>query len=240
MKKLAGIFLFVLITQVASSQVLIALLFGDKLNSDKIEFGLLTGPGFTNITNTNGDYRTGLNLGLYFNFKISKNFYLHPEAIPKCALGTEGIPVYATPDPNINSLFANGSVTRKIKAISVPLLARYRIYKTLFAEAGPQLDWQVKVIDEFVAKASDGNEVTYTSKVTSDFNWLTMGLAGGLSWKFKDTRRSMSLGARYYYGLTDIQKTATATQAHRGAFLFVYIPIGVGKKSTTVIETDKP
>ena len=229
MKKTVSLLCLILLVQSAWSQVLIALIFGDKLNSGKIEFGLMTGPGFTNISNVEGDAKGGFNLGLYFNIRISKNFYLHPEAIPKSALGAKGIPIYATPDAGVNTLFANGSIERKIKSICVPLLARYRIYKTVFIEAGPQLDWNLKVQDVFKAEASDGNDLTYTSVVTKQYNWLSMGLAGGLSWRFKETRSSLSLGFRYYYGLTDIAKTTSGNQSHRGTFLFAYIPIGTNK-----------
>lgn len=229
MKKSLSLLCFIFLVKVASSQVLIALIFGDQLNSGKIEFGLMTGPGFTSISNSQSETKPGFNLGLYFNIKISENFYLHPEAIPKSALGGKGIPVYATSDANVNALFVNGSVERKIKSICVPLLARYRVYKTVFLEAGPQLDWNLKVLDVFKVDATDGNEVTYTNKVTSDYNWLSMGLAGGVAWKFKETKSSMSLGFRYYYGLTDIQQSASGTQSHRGAFVFAYIPIGTNK-----------
>lgn len=229
MKRCVSMLITVFLFKTASSQVLIALLFGDKLNNGTIEFGLMTGPGFTTITESGANTRTGINLGLYFNFKISDNFFLHPEAIPKSSLGGRGIPFYATPDPEVNQLFADATIDRRIKAISVPLLARYRIYKTLFAEAGPQLDWQLKIKDIYSTTASDGNDLTYTSIVTRQFNWLSMGLAGGIAWRFKDKPGSMSLAARYYYGLTDIQKSATATQSHRGAFIFVYIPVGSNK-----------
>src|SRR5882672_2577524 len=131
MKKAVSVICFAILFKSASSQVLIALIFGDKLNNGKIEFGLLTGPGFTSISNIDNNTRTGFNLGLYFNIRVSKNFFLHPEAIPKCSLGGKDIPFYTTVDANVNALFSTGTVDRRIKAISVPLLARYRIYKTI-------------------------------------------------------------------------------------------------------------
>lgn len=231
MKRALSLLLFVLFCKASTSQVLIALIFGDKLNNGTIEFGLMTGPGFTSISNTENKTRTGVNLGLFFNFRITENFFLHPEAIPKASLGGKGVPVYATPDDDVNNVFASGSVDRRIKAISVPLLARYRIYKNFFVEAGPQLDWQLKVKDIFEADADDGNPLTYENEVTKQFNWLSMGFAGGLAWRFTNKPASMSLAARYYYGLTDIHKNSyePGVQSNRGAFIFVYIPIGSNK-----------
>jgi hypothetical protein len=63
------IFLLSLFSVPAKSQVLIALLFGDKLNTDKLEFGLMVGPNFSYISNSNANGKAGLGLGLYFNLK---------------------------------------------------------------------------------------------------------------------------------------------------------------------------
>src|SRR6478736_3345798 len=138
MKKVLFSILLLIICKAATAQVLIALLFGDKLNTDKLEFGLFGGPTFSNITNMDAKAKSGFNLGLYFNVKISDNFFLHPEAIAKEALGAKDIPPYLTGIPEIDESFADGSITRKIKAVSLPLLVQYRIKGGLFVQGGPQ------------------------------------------------------------------------------------------------------
>ena len=50
----------------ASSQVLISLIFGDKLNSGGIEFGLDGGINFSNMSNTEGNMAPNWNLGFFF------------------------------------------------------------------------------------------------------------------------------------------------------------------------------
>ena len=47
------------------SQVLIALLFGKHLNTEKLEFGLTVSPSLTNISNIESKYRSIFDLGLY-------------------------------------------------------------------------------------------------------------------------------------------------------------------------------
>ena len=71
------------------SQILIAVLFGEKLNSGKLEFGLVLSPAFTNLTNTGGEYRSALNLGMFFNIRPDKRFFIHAELTPKSSFGAK-------------------------------------------------------------------------------------------------------------------------------------------------------
>ena len=60
----------------ANSQVLIALIFGDKLNSPSLEFGLTAGLSLSTINNIpEAKYRSALNLGLYFDVRIKDNWW---------------------------------------------------------------------------------------------------------------------------------------------------------------------
>ena len=62
----------------ANSQVLIALIFGDKLNSPSLEFGLTAGLSLSTINNIpEAKYRSALNLGLYFDVRIKDNWWFH-------------------------------------------------------------------------------------------------------------------------------------------------------------------
>ena len=94
MKKLVFAFLLTTAAKVSTAQVLIAILFGDKLNSGKLEFGLMLSPTLTNITNIDANARPGIDFGLYFNMKLNDRFYFHPEAIPKLSFGAKDITPY--------------------------------------------------------------------------------------------------------------------------------------------------
>src|SRR5690349_8465431 len=137
-----------LLTVTARSQVIIALLFGDKLNTGKLEFGL---SGGMNVSNVSGipdvKAKTGLGLGLFFNIKLSDKWYLHPEASPKFPTGFSKMQPYSLGDAALDSLFQDGNVKRKIKNLALPLLVRYRIKNLLFAEAGPQIGLRTKAHD---------------------------------------------------------------------------------------------
>jgi hypothetical protein len=211
------------------SQVLIALLFGDKLNSDKLEFGLLGGPNLTSISNSNANGKVGLGLGLYFNIKLSDNWYFHPEALPKSPFGGKDIPVYALNDPTLDTAFKSGNIIRSISYISLPLLFRYRIKGLLFAEAGPQLSLRTKVKDVFTVGAA-GGELEFVKEVEADYTRFDFGGVLGLVMKLKRDK-GMGIGIRYYYGLIDVMKTGTGSQQNDGLLVYVSIPVGGSKKT---------
>jgi len=108
MKKLFLLLLFVSSCVAAHSQILIAVLFGEKLNSGKLEFGLVVSPAITNLTSTGGDYRSALNLGMFFNIRPDKKFFLHVELTPKSTIGAENIPPYSLGNDSLDHYLARG------------------------------------------------------------------------------------------------------------------------------------
>lgn len=227
MKKISYLLLLLLMQQTLHAQVVIALLFGDKLNTGAIEFGITVGPSLTSITNIESDPKAGLNLGLYFNIRINDRLYLHPEGIAKGSFGARRIMPYATGNDSLDQQFSGGNVERKIGALSLPILLRYQVKGKWFVEAGPQVDLLLKPKDIFTAKVND-NDLTYTTDIRDEITWFDIGLAAGIIYKLKKDH-GMGLGIRYYYGLTDIQKNIPGNQRNTVWQLNVTIPIGAGK-----------
>src|SRR5262245_38462791 len=147
MKKTIGVLLLFFLSWRASSQVVVALLFGDKLNTGKMTFGIVLAESFTNITNIVSKTKPGLNLGLYFDIRPDKKFYLHIEGIAKGTFGAKGIPPYPTGNDSLDALLVNGSITRKIQGFSMPVLVRYKFTKLFAAEAGIQPNMRLKAND---------------------------------------------------------------------------------------------
>ena len=86
------------------SQVLISLLFGEKLNSDKMKFGLDGGLNLSNLTGTEGTrFLENFNLGLYFDIRLKENsnWYIHTGALLKSEMGARGIDVYSLDEPGL-------------------------------------------------------------------------------------------------------------------------------------------
>ncbi|RFM27307.1 outer membrane beta-barrel protein [Deminuibacter soli] len=215
----------------AGAQVLISLVFGKKLNTDKLEFGLMVAPGAVSLTGMNGKYKPALDLGLYFNFKVSENLFLHPEAIPKSAFGTKQLPVYATGNANIDTLFGNGYVQKNIKGISLPLLIHYRIKGLLFAELGPQVDWLLKTKDVFKTE-TNGNPLNYTINTNHSVTHFGIGAVAGLAYKLRKDK-GLGIGIRYCFGMTDMIKNVSGSQRSQAWFCTISIPIGAGAAKNT-------
>jgi hypothetical protein len=228
LKKITWIVLISCLCEVGSAQVVIALLFGDKLNTGKLEFGIVVSPGWTGLSNIESDRRNNLSLGIYFNIHPDKKFFIHAEGIAKGSFGAEGISPYSVGNDSLNDLFAGGSVERKIKAFSLPILGRYAITPKFFVEAGIQPDMMLKSKDIFKSKVND-NELTYTTNISDQVTLLDFGVAGGLFYKFRKDKRSMGMGIRYFHGLTDVMKTTAGTQVNSAWQLTITIPVGASK-----------
>lgn len=228
MKKIAGLLLFLFLGKVASSQIMIALLFGDKLNKGKMEFGITVNPCFTNISDLDGNLRPGLNLGIFLNFNMSEKFIIHVDGIAKGSYGAKNLAPYPIGNDTLDKMFEGGKVERVIKAFSLPILARYRVARTFFLDAGIQANWMLKAKDVFNTEVDD-QDLDYTIHVSGDVTKLDFGLAAGFHFKLKDDRRSMGLGFRYYQGLTDIIKSRGGNQVNSAMSIVVTIPVGTGK-----------
>jgi len=75
MKKLFFLLIISFVTYKSESQVLLSLIFGDKLNSENIEFGLDGGSSITKISNLDTKkYMSNWYLGFYFDLKIKTHF----------------------------------------------------------------------------------------------------------------------------------------------------------------------
>ena len=228
MKAALFLLLFAGCWDTSTGQVVIALLFGDKLNTDKLEFGLSVSPGLTNITNQDSKFKGGLNLALFLNFRPDRRFYLRVEAIGKGSLGAGSIHPYATGNDSLDALFKGGEVLRKITSFGLPVLCRYRITGRFFAEAGLQADWFLHVKDIFTADVS-GEQLEYTKNTSDQYTKLDLAVAAGLYYKLRPDRKSIGLGLRYVRGITDIARTAPGTQANIMWQLHISIPVGAGK-----------
>ncbi len=221
----------------AQSQVLISLLLGDKLNSDKLEFGL---DGGLTLSNQGGLSQSKalntFNLGFYFDFKLQKSWMLHTGVIVKSNVGAAGLPVYLLGDPNLDDAFAGGSIERKLSYFHVPVLMKYKFNNHLYVEAGPQFGLLYKAYDDF-SNTIQGDELTYRNEIRDAFHRLDAGITTGIGYRLMGGN-GMNLGVRYYYGLVDVViDDSGESVTNRALYLTVGIPIGAGKKPSEKAAT---
>jgi hypothetical protein len=236
LKRILPVLLLIFIVQTASSQILIALIFGDKLNSEKLEFGLNVGANYGDITNLNHAHnQRGINIGMTFNYKFSQNFHLNPALYFGYPMGARGIEIYHTPDSNLNHLIGNATLNRELSYFSLPITLRYRLFGKTFIEAGPQISLLKKAQDIFEIDIVDGENIkggnlTYEVNLRDKYTLFDFGVTGGITHKLRE-QNGVSLTLRYYYGLVDISKDASAPNQHNSVFYFSCgIPIGGNKK----------
>ncbi|MDI1324003.1 MAG: porin family protein [Algoriphagus sp.] len=231
MKKLLFLFLFILASASAKSQVLISLVFGDKLNSDKIEFGLDGGLNMASLSGVDpSSSANNFNLGFYFDLKLKNpSWMVHTGVIVKSTMGAKELAVYSLNDEDLDNSFAEGSVERRLGYFNVPILMKYKFSDKFFAEGGPMLGLMAKSKDVFTKEISDKEDLSYERKIRDLYHPLDAGLMFGMGYRLMGGN-GMNLGIRYYEGLVDVEiDDKGADVRNRSLYFTVGIPIGKGK-----------
>jgi hypothetical protein len=231
-RSLAVALLIILMAHVAPAQVLISIVFGDKLNSNKVEFGLDGGVSISDLEGLPvGKARSALNLGFYFDIKLKdSSWMIHSGVMVKSSFGARKLPVYSLDDPELNDVFVDGSVTRKLSYFNVPVTIKKRFTRRLSAEIGPMISLLNKGVDEFINSVADDDDLIHTVKIKKQYHPLDFGFIGGFGYRMMKGN-GLNLGVRYYFGLTDIEIDDTVTDVfNRSFYAYVGIPIGVSKK----------
>jgi hypothetical protein len=137
-KKIIGILLiqvFFAAFNPAKGQVIISLLFGEKLNSPKIEFGLTGGLNrsyFNGMSNSEG--LNNFNLGFYFNILLKNQSYLSTGVLVKSNVGATGMPTYSFGNPDFDNLYQDGVLTTKVDYFYVPIMFHQRFNNRWYVE----------------------------------------------------------------------------------------------------------
>ncbi|KAF2518075.1 porin family protein [Flavobacterium foetidum] len=230
MKKGLCIILALFFINQAKSQVLISLIFGDKLNSPFLEFGLEGGVNFSDIQNmdTSGS-NAGFNLGFYFDFRSKQNpaWMINTGVIVKSPMGARHIPMYSLENPDLDNTFAGGTVNREIRYFNVPILIKHHFKSNIYVKAGPQLGLLAKAFDEFRIEV-DKEDVVYKKDIKDQIRVIDAGVAFGAGYHLK-VGYGLNITIQYYYGLVPVMKGDGPNVYNRSLYLTAGIPIGKGK-----------
>jgi len=237
MKKILIIIISIFIYNTASSQVLIALIFGDELNGERLEFGLNVGENFSTLSGVpDVTYRHGFNIGLNFIYKINNRLHLNPALFFTYPMGAKKIPIYDTPDTNLNKVLTNAEIDRKLTYFNLPVTLRYRLFGLTFIEAGASLSLSTKMSDTFSADIENKNKyerehsLDYTQNIRSEYKYFDGGVVFGVTQYLRESR-GVTISVKYYQGLMNISKDDKySNQKNRVFSVIVGIPIGGAKK----------
>ena len=226
--KISALCCFLFFSLTPKAQVLISILLGDKLNTPKIEFGMVGGMNRSFLNDLSGS--SGLNhfnLGFYFHINMKSNSYLSTGVTVKSNVGATGMPVYSIGNPDFDTIYKDGTLTKKISCFYVPVMFHQRFNNRWFVEAGPQFGLRTKAVDIFETSTLDG-DLSYTKDVKDQYTRLDAGLIAGAGYKFKKEIKSMAVGINYYYGLVNVSKTPDVTMKNSSIYFYLKLPIGVG------------
>lgn len=214
-----------MISVITKGQVLISILFGDKLNSEKIMFGLMIGNSWNSMSGyAKASAQSNFNLGLFLNIKLGQRFFIQFDALAKYKTGAKGMPVYSLNDPLLDSMFYNGSVQRVITCVGLAPTIQYRFWKTCNLELGPQVLLRLKAKDNFVG-GHEGGDLKFEKDLADAATRFDFGVTGGVSWQF-NKGKGIKICMKYYEGLVDLFQSEQGKNATRNVQLNVYIPVG--------------
>lgn len=223
--------LFISISTVAPAQILISLLFGDALNSEKIEFGLTGGLNRSwtyDIEESSG--MNNFNLGFYFHINMFEQSYLSTGVLVKSNVGARGMSVYPIGDPDFDDVYDQGELLKKISYFYVPVMWHQRVNNRFCLEGGLQLGLRGRAYDIFHLEEAYQGELAYKRDVGDDMKRFDGGLIAGIGYKFNKEIKSMAVGIKYYYGLMNVSKLEDLPFKNSSLYIYMKIPIGAGSK----------
>lgn len=221
--------LTVLLMAISShSQVLLSVIFGDKLNSDGLEFGLEGGVNWSNISTLDADKSlSSFNLGFYFDFRLKNQWNLYTGVLVKAKMGDDKLTTNDLAFLEITPNTEEGSYSQKINYFIVPALIKYNFKNRIYLEAGPQFSLMHKAWVEFNSDI-DNKKIRIRDFNKDKINRLDAGVTVGTGYKLM-ADSGMTLGVKYYYGFANVYKGVSGTN-NSSLFLKFNIPIGADKK----------
>lgn len=151
---------------------------------DRLHFGVKAGGNYSDFSNANFDTEglPGFHAGAIIAFDINEKWSVQEDFL------------FSTQGAKIKGGISDGK-DLKLSYVTVPIVLKYKTSFGLYFEAGPQVG---------ILVSEDFKEIT-----NNDFaEKIDAGMVGGIGYQFSN---GLGIGARYYYGLTDISKIKSTT-----------------------------
>lgn len=212
------------------SQILIGIIFGDKINPDIVQMGFALGDNITTLTNVGSNsYSHNLALGLNLIVFPQRQVSIHTGAFFSYPTGASYLPFFPTDNVLLDSVLIGSDVKIKNSSLSLPIMAKVRFWDSFFLETGATVSYLLKsqLIYNYT---NNGDEFTYVSDVLDDFNRFDVHLAGGLGYGF-NKGQGININLRFTHGMVNVAKTNTfksdpnKAAYNKGFQLLVEIPI---------------
>jgi hypothetical protein len=237
-KRIFTLALLVFSFHISHSQVLISLIFGDKLNSDKIEFGLEGGANYSKMSGfQSGHPLPAFFLGFYFDFLLKNQWYINTGVLVKSEVGLDFLKVedVAFLDPS-TVYIDSGTYSQKISYFHVPMLIEYKFKNHFYAQLGPQVALRYKASLRYFGEFNN-RSIEINTDNRELFHRLEVSGIAGVGYKLKKGE-GMNIGVKYMFGLTDIIRDEQYNSKNSSFYFYVGIPIGKGKAEQKKAESE--
>jgi hypothetical protein len=220
--------------QKAQGQVLIGMLLGDKVSSERFQLGLNISAGMTGFWGVSSRFSRGWSLGLYGEAVVHPVIHLVPELVFKAPGGarrmTSDVPGYsldAMGDPLLEQLEEEGNVSRSLTYFALSTLVRFALGPVGLG-VGPWLAVRTGG-EERIQMSMDGQTLELRDSSGDFARRFDAGALFSLDVQLNPSRglRSMKLRLKSYLGLVD---TVSANEGpavrNWNVLLGLDIPIG--------------
>ncbi len=213
--------------QPARGQVLISLLLGDKVRSERFHLEFNVGANVADLTTIDDTkLKPGFMLGIGGEWNFAGDFFLQPELMPFFFTGAKNLPTggLGIPPP-LDTLVSDMSAERKQGYFAIPVLIKYgALGRQLHIGAGPQIGFLTSGNDKF--KGVITNQITVDEDIEEGLNSTDAGVVFNLSYKLQPSYGT-GINLRYYLGLTDTIKDNPGDAVYnRVLSIFVSLAIG--------------
>jgi hypothetical protein len=225
----------------AKGQALIALLFGDKIQSDKVQLGLILGAQGSAILDAKTvAFRPNISLafGAYVDVKIDKKnkWILQNYILFKAPKGASGLCAKCQSFAAVAPIVVDNydMIKRKLTYLQLTPVMRYCFIPTLNLGIGPYVGFLMFANDTYSNKGDRGKE-TYKIKVNKNIATVDFGLAFDLQCRLLKGK-GMQINLRYEQGLINTYRSVTGMKGLNMAF---QVGVGIPMLSKSQKEENK-
>jgi outer membrane protein with beta-barrel domain len=215
---IAAALLVSLLATRASAQVLVGMLLGPALSSDRLRIGFDIGMNLATVDGLEGaGVAPGKLFGLFAVWRFAPPWELQVGVVPLSDRGAKNAAPVPFDDPQLDSLVVDGTMDRRLGYLDLPLVIRYAFGAEggFRVGAGPQLGVLLSASDRYDAHTLLGAGATVERDVKHDLSTIDAGLALEVAYEIKGL--GLAIGVRYLQGLTSLARDDGAPALHNRA-----------------------
>lgn len=235
-KQLLLLSLLVCCSTASHAQALIALVFGKKISTEKVQVGLFLAEQNTWITGA-GSSKPGIGLaiGAYTNVELGE--------FGARGWRFENYMVFKTPggghNLDMSNALADASITdeytelnRQVTYFEITPMMRYDITSSWAVGAGPALEARLSAKDVY-SKEDDKGSYEFTQKIKQYINPLAMGICADVEYRLlHGAPQGLKFNLRYTQGLTNIYKSSANLPNGKNIMVHFGVAIPIVSRST--------